>query len=83
MDSETPVESETLIGGPAEEVGPSTGKLVAVPSVKVPNVDDALVLEDEMLVHQITPSSLSMHEVMATDFVLVVDDTGGVTVITI
>jgi hypothetical protein len=54
-----------------EEVGPSTGKLVKVPSVKVPKVVDAVVLGDGRLVHQITPSLLSLQVVVVTNFVLV------------
>ena len=78
------VDREKLIRSPEEEVGLSIGKLVAVPSVKVP-VAGLVVLEGETLVHQITPSWVSLQEVAATNFVLVTtgtEDAGGVTVIT-
>jgi hypothetical protein len=85
VDSDTPVDSETpvekLMGGPNPKVGVSTGKLTEVASVKVPVVG---VLEGERLVHQITPSLVSLQEVAVTNFVLVTTGTEdeGVTVIT-
>lgn len=85
VDSDTPVDSEKLIGGPKKDVGVSTGKLVAVPSVKVPKVVDVIVLEGKILVHVITPSLSSLQEVVVTNFVLVTigtESAGGVTVIT-
>lgn len=85
VDSDTPVDSEILIDGPQAVVGVSTGKLVAVPSVKVPNVVGVVVLGRMMLVHLITPSLSSLQEVAVTDFVLVGTEVGGagrVTVIT-
>jgi hypothetical protein len=46
-----------------------------VPSVKVPKVDDVFVLGRGTLVHQITPSLLSLQEVAVTNFVLVTTGT--------
>lgn len=72
VDSHTPVDSETpmekLIGGPNLEVEVSTGKLTEVASVKVPVVG---LLEGRRLLHEITPSLVSLQEVVVTTFVLV------------
>ncbi len=69
VESDTSDDWEKLIGGPNDQVDVSTGKLVAVPSVKVPVVG-LRVLRGEMSVHQITPSSVSLQDVVVTDFVL-------------
>lgn len=85
VDSDTPVDSEKLIGGLKKDVGVLTGKLVAVPSVKVPKVVGVIVLEGKISLHMITPSLLSLQEVVVTNFVLVTTGTrsaGGVAVIT-
>lgn len=87
VDRDTPVDSKTPvdkpIGGPNREVEVSIGKLTEVPSVKVLVVGRG-ELEGERLVHQNTPSLVSLQEVAVTNFVLVTTGTenDGVTVIT-